>query len=151
MDKVEKSKELFKEGYNCAQAVVVAFEEELGLSREVLSKMMSSFGGGLGRQREVCGAVSGMCFVAGVLLGYSDPKAQKEKSDHYNTVQTLCGEFKGINGSIICRELLSGVPHTDGGAPEARTTEYYKKRPCAEYVAEATRIMADFLAKSDIK
>ncbi len=146
MNKSEQAKELFKEGYNCAQAVALAFTEELNMSKEDVAKMMSSFGGGLGRQREVCGAVSGMCFVAGAMDGYSEPKDQAGKMAHYKLVREMCDMFKSTNGSIICRELLAGVSHTEGGIPEARTQEYYKKRPCAEYVADAAAIVEKVLS-----
>ncbi len=145
MEKSELAKGLFKEGYNCAQAVAVAFAEELGMDKQTIAKMMSSFGGGLGRQREVCGAVSGMCFVIGALQGYNDPKGQAEKMQHYQTVRDMCAEFKAECGSIICRELLEGVQVTSGGVPEERTTEYYKKRPCAEYVALAGKIAEKYI------
>jgi len=109
-------------------------------------KLASSFGGGMGRMREVCGACSGMFMVAGLLKGYSDMKADDEKKEHYALIQKLAEEFKKENGSIVCRELLDGIENNDSSPnPSKRTQAYYKKRPCAEYVADAARIMEEFL------
>ncbi len=138
---------LFQQGYNCAQAVFCAFAEELSLDREMAAKLASSFGGGMGRLREVCGAVSGMFLSAGLLCGYSDPKAMDQKKEHYQRIQSLAAAFRQKNGSIVCRELLSASCPQDSAdrTPDAsvRTEEYYKKRPCAELVADAARITAD--------
>ena len=138
--------ELFKEGYNCSQAVTLAFADELekhGISREMAAAMASSFGGGLGRLREVCGCVSGMALVCGALEGYTDPKAKEEKAEHYRRIQNLAEKFKEKNGSYICRELLSGINSDTSPQPEARTENYYKKRPCAELAACAANILED--------
>ena len=94
MDHSKKAGELFQEGYNCAQAVFLAFEDLYDIDHETALKLSSSFGGGMGRMREVCGAVSGMFMVAGVLYGYDDPKAQTEKADHYKRIQELAEEYK---------------------------------------------------------
>ncbi|MEF9970425.1 MAG: C-GCAxxG-C-C family protein [Ruthenibacterium sp.] len=133
MTKGEKAEALFKEGYNCSQSVACAFAEEIGLPIETVAKMMSGFGGGVGRLREICGAVSGMTFVTSTLCGYSDPTATDEKTDVYTMIQTLAGSFKEKTGSIICRELLA-LPETDApisAVASARTPAYYQKRPCA--------------------
>ena len=141
MTHAEKAKAYFEEGYNCAQAVTLAFAEEMGVEKETAAKMASSFGGGLGRLREVCGCVSGMSLAAGALYGYSDPKAKEEKADHYALIQKLANEFKEKNGSIICRELLAGINNDTNPVPEARTEQYYKKRPCAELAYAAAEIL----------
>lgn len=140
----DRARELFREGYNCSQAVTLAFAEELearGISREMAAGLASSFGGGLGRLREVCGCVSGMALVCGALEGYTDPKAAAEKRDHYKRIQKLVTTFKDENGSYICRELLSGINSDTTPVPEARTESYYKKRPCAELAACAADIL----------
>ena len=132
----ELARELFREGYNCSQAVTLAFADELetrGISREMAAGLASSFGGGLGRLREVC--------VCGALEGYTDPKAAAEKQDHYKRIQKLVTTFKDENGSYICRELLSGINSDTTPVPEARTESYYKKRPCAELAACAADIL----------
>ncbi len=138
------ARELFKEGYNCSQAVTLAFADELekrGTSREMAAGMASSFGGGLGKLREVCGCVSGMALVCGALEGYTDPKAAADKQEHYRRIQELAEAFKARNGSYICRELLAGINSDTTPVPEARTESYYKKRPCAELAACAADIL----------
>ena len=136
-----KAKELFLNGYNCSQAVLLAFDDVTGLDTETAARLASSFGGGMGRLREVCGAVSGMFMIAGLTNGYDDPKAKEEKAAHYALIQTLADDFKQENGSIVCRELL-GLNADGSPVPAPRTAEYYKKRPCAELVGDAARIIA---------
>lgn len=138
-DKGQKAKELFLEGYNCCQAVVGAFAEELGLDFDTAMKLSSSFGGGFGRLREVCGAVSGMGIVAGLKCGYSDPTAGTEKKEHYARIQALADQYRSENGSIICRELLNGPDNSPN--PTKRTPEFYKKRPCPELVQYAAELL----------
>ena len=139
--------EYFKQGFNCAQSVAMAFADVTGLGAKQSARLASSFGGGLGRMREVCGAVSGMAFVLGALYGYDDPKVTGASATHYARVQEVAGKFKELNGSIVCRELLGGNPST-GGAPEPRTAEYYKKRPCAELVGIAAEILDDYIERN---
>ncbi len=127
MDHGIKAAELFLQGYNCAQAVAVAFCDVTGLSEDFSAKMASSFGGGMGRLREVCGAVSGMLMVAGLLYGYDNSDADDKKKALYKQVQELAEQFRAENGSIICREILKNPP-TDPN-PSPRTAEYYAKRP----------------------
>ena len=147
MNKEAKAKELFVQGYNCAQAVFGAYCEELGLDMETAMKLSSSFGGGMGRLREVCGAVSGMFMAAGLLYGYSDPEAKEPKKEHYARIQELAARFKEQNGSIVCRELL-GLDHkSDEPTPAERTKEYYQKRPCLELVGDAARILEQYISE----
>jgi C_GCAxxG_C_C family probable redox protein len=133
--------QLFKEGYNCSQAVFAAFCGDTGVDFETALKISSSFGGGMGRLREVCGAVSGMFMVAGMKYGYTDPKDGLSKSEHYKLIQLMAKQFIGQNGSIICRELLGLKENDKSHIPEKRTVEYYKKRPCVELVGDAAEIM----------
>lgn len=135
----------FKNGYNCAQAVLLAFSDELEIDEKTLALISSSFGGGMGRMREVCGAVSGMFMVAGLKYGYSDPLAKQEKAELYALVQKLAASFKEKNGSIICKELL-GVSDTSP-TPEPRTAAYYKKRPCVELVGDAAELLENLSGK----
>lgn len=146
----EKAKQLFMEGYNCSQAVLGAFCDECGMDFETAMKLSSSFGGGMGRLREVCGAVSGMFMVAGILYGYDDPKGQAEKSLHYERIQKLAHEFRKENGSIVCRELLGLTEKTSEPVPEERTEQYYKKRPCPEMVKIAAEIMEQYIRENPI-
>lgn len=142
-EKGDKAKQLFEQGYNCSQSVVGAFADEIGLDFETAVKIASGFGGGMGRMRETCGAVTGAFMVAGMLKGYTNPKAVGEKRDTYQLIQDLAQDFKDINGSIVCKVLL-GLEKPEGTAvPELRTNEYYKKRPCPELV----KISAEILEK----
>lgn len=142
MNYKEKAMSLFKEGYNCSQAVFLTFSDELGLDREMALKLSSSFGGGMGRLREVCGAVSGMFMVAGLKRGYTSPDDMESKKEHYKFIQHLANEFKKDNLSIICRDLLETESGADNPTPELRTNDYYKKRPCVELVGQAAEIVA---------
>jgi C_GCAxxG_C_C family probable redox protein len=144
----EKAKQLFMEGYNCSQAVLGAFCEECGLDFDAAMKLSSSFGGGMGRLREVCGAVSGMFMVAGLIYGYDDPTAQEEKAKHYERIQKLAEEFRKENGSIVCRELLGLAEKKSEPKPELRSAEYYKKRPCPEMVKMAAEIMEQYIIQN---
>ena len=144
MNHAEKAFELFKSGYNCAQAVAVAFCDLTGLTETQAARIASSFGGGMGRMREVCGAVSGMFMVLGLLYGYDDPKADTEKKQLYTDVQALAEEFKKDAGSIICRDILKNPPADPNPSP--RTAEYYALRPCERMVFNAARLMDAFIA-----
>jgi len=145
MTRAETAMGLFKDGYNCAQAVACAYADLLRMEPADIARMISGFGGGFGRMREVCGAVSGMVFVLNVLQGSNDPKNNAEKSAHYARVQKLCREYEAENGSIVCRVLL-GLDHKDDGPmAEARTEAYYKKRPCVELVGCAAEILERYL------
>ncbi len=148
-ERAKKAMELFQEGYNCAQAVVLAFADCFEESPETLAAMISSFGGGMGRLREVCGAVSGMFFVAGRLYGYADPKAKEEKMEHYARIQELAARFREKNGSIVCRELLHLQEKVSEPVPEERTKEYYKKRPCVELVGDAAEILEAYRKETE--
>ncbi len=144
-EKSQQAKQYFEEGYNCAQAVLLAFCEETGLSREQAARLASTFGGGMGRMREVCGAVSAMFMIEGLVRGYSDPKAKEEKSEAYARVRALADRFREENQSIICRDLIIDTQTTPGGEPEERTKEYYERRPCGCYVEDAAKLIAEAL------
>lgn len=136
----ERAVELFRQGYNCAQSVLGAYCEDLGIDFETAVRLSSSFGGGMGRLREVCGAVSGMFMVAGLKRGYSSPADIEAKTEHYRLIQSLADRFRKRNGSIVCRELL-GLDDRSDPNPDKRTAEYYKKRPCVELVSFAAQII----------
>jgi len=137
MDRIEKADALFKTGACCSQAVFGAFAEEFGMDAETAQKVSAGLGGGVGRMRETCGAVTGATLALGMKFG-------PDKTAVYPKVQEFCEEFRKECGSIVCRELLAGptpaAAVSVGGAPEARTGEYYKKRPCAELVRLAVEI-----------
>ena len=146
MDHGLKAAELFLSGYNCAQAVAVAFHGELGLTESQAAKMASAFGGGMGRMREVCGAVSGMLLVLSQLYGYDTPGDDISKKELYSRVQALAADFRAENGSIICREILKNPPSDPNPTP--RTAEFYAKRPCAKMVMTAARLMEQFMEEN---
>ncbi len=146
MTREEKARENFLKGYNCAQAVALAFSDLVDVDEDALARLSSSFGGGMGRMREVCGAVSGMFMVCGLLHGYSDPEAKGEKKELYARIQALAARFREECGSIICRELLEGKADSSP-TPTERTAEFYKKRPCADLVALAAKILEEEMDK----
>ena len=145
-DRIELAVSLFKEGYNCSQAVVAAYADMYGFTREQALRMSASFGGGIGRMRQTCGAACGLFLVAGLETGCTEGSNREGKEANYKLVQQLAEEFKQRNGSLICAQLLgldksAPTPAT----PEARTAEYYKKRPCVKMVEEAARIWVEYL------
>ena len=149
MDHSILAAELFLEGFNCAQAVAVAFTDVTGMDKKEAAKLAAPFGGGMGRMREVCGAVSGMFMVLGALYGYDNSDADAKKKETYQQVQALAAQFKEENGSIICREILKNPPSDPNPSP--RTAEYYAKRPCARMVMTAARLMDEFIARHPLE
>ena len=154
-DRIKKAVENFKQGFNCSQSVFLAFADLYGMDRETALRVSSSFGGGIGRMRTICGAASGMFMLAGMETGATDPADRAGKGENYRVVQELAKEFIKRNGSMICGELLglrdksdALVSIMDNYKPEARTENYYKKRPCAQMVEEGARIFAEFLEKT---
>ena len=148
MNRGEKAAELFLQGYNCAQAIAVAFCDVTGLEPRAAAKLASSFGGGMGRMREVCGAVSGMLMVAGQLYGYDGPDEGEAKKNHYKLVQELAGQFREQVGSIVCREILKNPPSDP--VPSPRTEEYYQQRPCVRMVYLAGKILEQYIAEHPV-
>ncbi len=146
MSRAERAKEYFLQGYACSQAVALAFSDLLGISEEEIAKLTLPFGGGLGRQRLTCGAVSGMAFVIGGVLAKAE-NDKENKKQVYKAVQEVCAKFQEQTGSVICAELLSNMklPVEIGGEAEARTQEYYQKRSCGDMVALAVRILEEYL------
>ena len=148
--RIEKAVSLFKEGYNCSQSVVAAYADLYGFTEEQALKMSASFGGGIGRMRQTCGAACGLFMLAGLETGCTDGKDREGKEANYKVVQGLAEEFKKRNGSLICAELLGLKKDAPTPAtPEARTAEYYKKRPCVKMVEEAARIFAEYLENKE--
>lgn len=142
MQNHEKSaRELFQSGYNCAQSTFCAFCKDLNMDFETALKLTSSFGGGMGRLREVCGAVSAMFMIAGLKHGYISNCDDEAKAKHYALIQELAHEFKQKHGTIICRELLGLPEGEDNPVPSKRTQTYYKTRPCEDFIADAARII----------
>ena len=142
--RVEKAKTLFKQGFNCSQSVFAACADLYGIEDKALAlRLSASFGGGIGRMRQTCGAACGMFMLAGLENGSAVVGDAEGKMQNYALVQELAEKFKQENGSLICAELLGIAPKPQEPTPEARTEEYYKKRPCAEMVASAVRIFLE--------
>lgn len=151
MSKGDIAKQNFMNGYNCSQAVLLAFCENFGLEKETALKISEPFGGGMGRMREVCGTVTGMFMVLGLAMGNSDAKDGSTKKNVYKSVQELAAKFKEDNGSIICRELLGFQKNNkESYVPSERTNEYYKKRPCPELCKYAADILEEYLKKENL-
>ena len=149
MEKEAQARKKFVEGRNCCQAVFATFAPELGVDEATALRIASSFGGGIGRLREVCGAFSGLCMTAGLLKGYADGETPEEKAAHYALIQELAEKFKKEHGSLICREILqlskdAPTPPT----PEARTTKYYSNRPCERCVGTAARLCEELIKEN---
>lgn len=142
----EKALQYFQNGANCAQAVVLAYADELGMDEKTAARLASSFGGGIGRLREVCGAVSGMMMVYGLKKGYDDLHDPDAKKAHYANVQALANAFREQNGSIVCREILSlDRGENSDPSPTPRTAQFFHSRPCLVCVATAARLLDDAL------
>ena len=144
-DHTEKAVSLFTQGCNCAQAVFAAFSDVTGMDEELAKRLSSSFGGGMGRMREVCGTCSAMFMVAGILYGEGTELDDKLKSEHYKRIQYLADEFRKVNQTIICRDLLKGLAVTSTPTPEKRTETYYKVRPCVKFVRTAAEILDRYI------
>ena len=169
---VAKAVDHFKQGYNCSQSVAMTFAEHYKIPQPLMARFSASFGGGIGRMRETCGAACGMFMLAGLEVGNIEDKpeeflpsmqslsadnpypSQELKKKDYEVVQKLANEFREETGSIICKELLGlNKKRADGtipeikivATPEARTDEYYKKRPCIRMVETAVRIYCKYL------
>ena len=147
-ERIEKAIALFKEGFNCSQAVVAAFADHYGFTREQALRMSASFGGGIGRMRETCGAACGLFMLAGLETGSTDGADRDGKAANYALVQELAKEFTLRNGALKCADLL-GLSKKEPvvSTPEARTDQYYAKRPCVKMVEEAVRIWSEYLEK----
>ena len=156
-ERVEKARDLFRQGYNCSQSVFLAYNDLLGVESTLAATISGPLGGGMGRLREVCGAVSGMSLIAGFLAPCPDPAARQAKAATYALVQEFAERFRAENGAIVCRELLGlacrellGLAcRKEEPVPAERTAEYYKKRPCVELVACAARIVGEYLQRQN--
>ena len=146
-ERAARAVELFRQGYNCAQSVTLALADLYDMEPSTMARLSGSFGGGIGRMRQTCGAACGLFMLAGLETGCIDGKDREGKEANYKVVQALAEEFKKRNGSLICAELLGlSKAAPTPATPEARTAEYYKKRPCVKMVEEAARIWCEYLA-----
>ncbi|MCD8181606.1 MAG: C-GCAxxG-C-C family protein [Firmicutes bacterium] len=150
MDRVQKAVELFKGGCNCSQAVVCAYSDLFGMDNNSAMRASEGFGGGMGRMRLTCGAVSGMCMLAGLKYGKGIPKDLETRIKVYGTVQKMAKEFEEKNGSVICGDLLGiNKPKDTGAVPTERNAEFYKKRPCVGCVEDCARLVEKYLIKTE--
>lgn len=138
----------FLDGYNCAQAVLMAFSDELGMDEAAAAKLASSFGGGMAQLRQVCGGVSAMFMVAGAVAGYDDPTDSKEKQAHYARIRQLAAAFEEKNGSINCPELLKTANSNVEAVEDPRVRAFYQSRPCLKYVTDAAVLLEAFLKEN---
>jgi len=143
-----RAKEYFRTGYNCAQSVALAFVDITNLDESTIATITASFGGGMGRLREVCGTVSGMAFLAGFIAPCPTAEDSEAKKANYALVQHFAERFREKNGAIVCRTLLGLDHQKDEPTPSVRTAEYYRKRPCAELVYDAALIIGEYLANN---
>lgn len=150
MSHSQRAKELFLQGYNCAQAVFIAFSDLTGYDVDDAARISSSFGGGMGRLREVCGAVSGAFMVAGCLYGYADETDKDAKTAHYALIQNIAARFIEKNGTIICRDLIGAEANDKSAVPTDRTPDFYKRRPCVELVEIAAEIMDEIIEEKGL-
>ena len=146
-----RAKKYFQEGYNCAQSVALAYADITNLDEQMVATITASFGGGMGRLREVCGAVSGMAFLAGFISPCPTADNTEAKRANYALVQEFAEAFRKQNGAIVCRTLLGLDRPKDEPTPSPRTAEYYKKRPCADLVYDAALIIGEYLANGKRK
>lgn len=144
-ERADKAREAFKQGYNCSQSVVIAYADVLGQDAETLANLVAPLGGGMGRLREVCGAVSGMFIVSSAAYRGASNTDHDIRTQQYTAVQELAQRYRKECGSIVCRELLGLKQQSDQPIPEERTADYYRRRPCAEYVALAARLVGEYL------
>lgn len=149
MTHAEKAANYFKEGYNCAQAVFLAFSDVTHLDEKTSLMISSSFGGGMGRLREVCGAVSGVFMAAGAIFGYISPTDDSEKKQHYSLIQDIAKRFKEKNNTIICRELIEGITKDTLPTPTPRNEDFYKTRPCLRFVMDACDILDEIIKEKE--
>lgn len=143
----EKARDLFLQGYNCAQSVFAAFCDMTRIPQEDALRLSSSFGGGIGRLREVCGAVSGMEMALGALMGYASSDDKAEKTAHYARVRLLAARFAEIHGSYICREILGAEADSASPVPTDRDANFFHKRCCLDCVSNAARLLDEYLAE----
>lgn len=150
MDREKRARENFYGGLNCGQSVFMAFADLTGLTYEQAMKLSAPFGGGMGRMREVCGAVSASMMVLGLLFYDAAHPTNEEKSALYAREQEVASRFRAAFGTIICRELLEGTGADDAPQAEERTAEYYARRPCAGLCAGAAKILQEYLAEEGV-
>lgn len=149
MDRKELGREAFVKGYNCCQSVVLAFKNDLPLSEDVLISLATGFGAGFARTRNICGTISAMAIVTGLLTNKVQD-VKKDKDDSYALLQGLIKEFTEKNDTIICGELLKNLSVTKTPISEKRDEKYYKVRPCVRFVEDSIDILERYLLENGL-
>lgn len=151
-ERVQRAVDLFMSGYGCCQSVVAAFADIYGFTDQQAKLAAAGFGGGVGRMRMMCGAVSGLVMLAGMSDGQTEGDDREGKAHCYKVVQDLLAKSKEENGSLICAELLGikGPVPVGNFIPDERNAEYYRKRPCAAKVESTARIFAAYLDSKEL-
>lgn len=150
MTRGEQAKEYFMQGYNCSQSVAMAYSDLINMDKDTIAILTGGFGGGMGRMREVCGAVSGAVFILSALNGYNNPADSEGKKALYADIQKIGNAFKNENSSIICKDLLGLTSNGfDSPIPNERNANYYKKRPCQELVKSSADILDNFIKEKE--
>jgi C_GCAxxG_C_C family probable redox protein len=146
--RVMRAVDNFMAGYGCCQSVVAAFSDLYGLDEQMALRIAAGFGGGVGRLRMMCGAVSALVILVGLDCGQTEGSDREGKSACYKVVQQLLAQSEAENGSLICAEILGLKGHEKAHSSHVaspRTAEYYRTRPCAAKVESAARIFANYL------
>lgn len=143
-----KAQQNFLDGYNCAQAVLMAFSDELGMDESAAARLASSFGGGMAQLRQTCGAVSSMFMVAGAAAGYDDPADSEQRRAHYARIRQLGAAFEEKNGSINCPELLKNAKANVEAVEDPKVRAFFQSRPCLKYVTDAAVLLEAFLKEN---
>ncbi len=145
-ERADRAKRMFLEGYNCSQSVVGAFADLFGYDQVTAMKFAEGLGGGMGRMRLTCGAVAAMAVLASMKMSTGLPGDLKRRGEIYAVIQKMANAFKEKNGTVICAELLgAALPKDDSPTPEARTPDYYRRRPCADKIYECALIVEQYL------
>ena len=152
MNEINKARELFLEGFNCSQSVFCAFCHRFDIDEDTAKKISAGLGGGIGRQREVCGAVSGAAMVLGSIAAATNGDDNKSKAENYELVREFCERFKALHETIICRDLLRlSAEKKETAKPDDRTAAYYKNRPCLKIVEDAAEILTKMIEEKNKK
>jgi C_GCAxxG_C_C family probable redox protein len=148
--RVSQAIALFESGYNCSQAVFMAYADIYKIEEKLAAGLSTSFGGGMGRMREVCGALSGACMLLGLEYPHNDPSDKTSKDKNYKVVQRLAETFKTTMGSYICADLLELKREPQMPESSERTPKYYDLRPCTRCVAVAAEIVGQEIGKNHL-
>jgi len=147
LSRVDEAVACFRQGGNCAQAILSTYGTQYGLDRQLALRLAVGLGGGLGCEGEVCGAVNGAALTIGLKVGSESEVGSREaKKEAYRKVRQFSERFKALHGSLACREILGCDLSTEEGLQEAREKDLFSK-VCPGFVADAARILEELLAE----